>query len=135
MMWTARRVKFRRLGWWIPPILWMVFIYYLSAQSDLDAIAPFSFAGADKVAHFALYFVLGLLLARATAPFSGKPSGKKTGWPAFGLGAAYGIIDEIHQAFVPRRAPELLDAVIDICAVAAGVVIYLLFLTRRPRLS
>ena len=40
---------------------------------------------------------------------------------AITVGSLYAVFDEIHQYFVPGRACQLRDMVIDICGVAAGV--------------
>ena len=94
-------------------------IFILSAQTDFGPAAGFAFPGSDKVAHFLLYFVLGVLLGRAAL----RGELRRGAWVAFIIGAAYGGFDEIHQAFVPQRTPDLMDFLVDIFGVALGVLL------------
>ena len=73
-------------------------------------------AGWDKVAHFSAFALITVLLWHGTAGSA----------PLAVLGAvvAFGALDELHQAFVPGRAADLLDFVAD--ATAAAVVCGLL---------
>jgi VanZ family protein len=43
-------------------------------------------------------------------------------WYAIGIAAAYGVLDEIHQHFVPGRQPDVLDVLTDL----AGAVVFVL---------
>jgi len=103
----------RRL--WIFPLLWMGVIFVLSAQPDFGPVGGFAFPGSDKLAHFLLYLVLGLLLGRSEL--------RRGGWVAFIIGIIYGGFDEIHQAFVPQRTTDLMDFLVDVIAVALGVLL------------
>jgi len=58
----------------------------------------------DKVAHFGLYFILGLL---GFWRLGSKP------WLLWLFCLAYGVSDEFHQSFVPGRHPDLLDLLAD----------------------
>lgn len=102
----------------------------LSAWPDPDL--PSWLLVNDKVAHAALYSVLGGCLAygrrRSSTP---PPHGLLVG-----LGALYAATDEWHQAFVPRRAPDLGDWAADMLGVLGGyaLVLFLLgWLARRTR--
>ncbi|MBM7582188.1 VanZ family protein [Caldicoprobacter guelmensis] len=72
-----------------------------------------------KVAHFAVYFVLGVLTANALE-ISGVPTFK-----AFALALAicivYAATDEIHQLFVPGRGSQIKDVLIDSAGAAVGI--------------
>lgn len=46
---------------------------------------------------------------------------------AFVLTCAYGILDEIHQSFVPGRSPDAMDVLAD----AAGAILMMLLLRTR----
>ena len=74
-------------------------------------------AGSDRLAHFAAYVLLGVLLAVGL----GAPA--RIGWRrclvALLLGACYGAALEVAQRFT-GRAPELGDAVANLLGVAAG---------------
>ncbi len=120
----ASGVRHRRLvGLWLPVVAWAGLIFALSSVPDLGT----GLGGWDlvlrKLAHASEYAVLGALLVRAL----GRPS------VAFGLGVAYAVSDEVHQALVPGRAGSPLDVAIDAIGVAAGVVAWQ-WVSRRRRL-
>ena len=52
---------------------------------------------------------------------------------AFGLTVTWGLLDEIHQAFVPGRATQLEDVAVDAVGAAIGVGIVYLILRRSSR--
>ena len=55
---------FRFVKYYLPPLVWAGFIFWNSAQPHLH-VSPMLFIHADKVAHFVVYFILGVLLMRA----------------------------------------------------------------------
>ena len=85
------------------------------------------FSGADaessgggllrKLAHFSEFAVLGLLLTRLLTLLG------KNGWCALPWGLLAASVDETIQIFVPDRGPALTDVAIDVCGVAAGMVL------------
>jgi VanZ family protein len=81
-----------------------------------------------KSAHFAEYFVFGLLLYRGVR---GPRSGWRWTWglSAFGLAAVYAALDEIHQAFVASRTASAYDSLLD--SIGAFFAIAFLFLWFR----
>jgi VanZ family protein len=82
-------------------------IWYFSSRSGNEVGLPSPW---DKVAHFCTYAVLGFLLTRASGS---APMG-------FGLAALYGVVDEIHQGFVPLRDASLWDWVADAFGASFG---------------
>lgn len=56
-------------------------------------------------------------------------------WIAIGAGLLYGVVDEVHQAFVPRRAPELGDVLADWAGVIVGyaMIVGIAMVWRRVR--
>lgn len=114
----------RAVSAWGPAVLWAVVIFVASAQPRV----PLPKVGHwDKLSHFGAYAVLGLLLARGTA------ASALNGWWAVALAALYGATDEIHQAFVPGRSPELGDWIADVLGAAAGAFLYLYLRTGAGR--
>ncbi|MEX2503086.1 MAG: VanZ family protein [Trueperaceae bacterium] len=112
----------------MPALLWAAGIWWLSAQSDPPGSGlELPIAHVDKLAHASLFGVLAALLRLAGA----GP------WRAVGLATAWGVIDEIHQMFVPGRTPELLDVVADatgaLLAVAFVQVVLVRWFAARPR--
>ena len=98
---------------WAGAIAWATLLFVLSATPG-DAAGfdwPFlDFAGADKVAHAARYAVLGGLVRLATGR-----TGVAVAWAG-----AYGVSDEVHQAFVPGRSPDPLDWLADVFGAWVG---------------
>lgn len=88
---------------------WMALIFLLSSQSSVSA--PMLFSGTDKLLHALCYGILGFFLARSFVP----PI--VTTWNRVllvtALVTAYGIADEYHQWYVPRREASGWDALAD----------------------
>ena len=136
-------------------ILWMIFIFYMSARQGPDSAEDSSFAAmlllrlfypgfrslaaaaqndlillishpVRKCAHATEYAILGALLLQTIK--ASKPE-----LPAFSscsaawLGAVlYAGTDELHQLFVPERSGEIKDVCIDALGALAGVLIMFL---------
>ncbi|HSK11514.1 MAG TPA: VanZ family protein [Vicinamibacterales bacterium] len=101
---------------WGPVLAYALLIFALSSASDLPDLPE---RLSDKLAHVLLYSGLGFLLARALAGGLGRPV---PGWApplVVLLAMLYGLSDEVHQLFVPRRRFDLLDLLAD--AVGAGL--------------
>jgi len=115
----SHRIKMRALlTWlrqWLPPLLWMAVIFYLSAQPDLPH-APDALLDTllKKAAHIAEYALLFLLYLRAWKSGRGADQALRTSLWATGV---YALSDELHQAFVPGRHPNWYDVVIDMSGV------------------
>ena len=99
---------------WLPVLLWMAAIFYLSAQPDLphhpeatmDLIIK-------KVGHMLEY---GILAALALWALRGGGLAATSGHflCAFAIAGLYAISDEVHQYFVPGRNPRSLDVGFDL---------------------
>lgn len=121
------------LALWGPPLAWMAFIFFLSAQPRPDAVVPIAFEGGDVVAHLALYAALGVLLWRAAYRGGGELLERRPGRWALAMGCSYAASDEIHQALVPIRSPQLTDVAIDSVGVVFGIALGWLAFRRRVR--
>ena len=110
-------------GWvgWVPAALWAAVLFLVSHQPSLNVDLS---GGRDKIAHFGAYLVLGVLLAAGRGPEA------RALWLIL-LGSLYGIIDELHQSFVPGRSADVWDVVADILGVATGVLVYRLIRRRH----
>ena len=144
-MGPAIQVLLRRLGPWVPALLWAILISYastdaFSASHTSRFIIPvlhllFPFASAEtlerahfvirKTAHFSEYFIFSLFLMRG---MRGRDHGWKLRWAIWAvvIAAAYSALDEYHQSFVPSRTASPWDSMIDTTgAVAAQVLLWL----------
>ena len=93
---------------WLPAIIWMAFIFYLSAQSRPLGETPspaFSY-----VAHFGEYAVLALLLFWAQLSRGSWKGNLLLGLAlSFALSVVFAASDEYHQSFVSGRDASPLD--------------------------
>lgn len=99
---------------WLPVMAWMGLIFFLSAQPDL----PHPDTGwadflVSSLAHTFVFGVLALLWGRALGE---RPGALRL---ALVLTLLYALSDELHQAFVPGRVPDLWDLACD--AMGAGL--------------
>ncbi len=97
---------------WVPIVLWAGAIFAISSIPSLGSGLEWDFTF-RKLAHVGEFAVLGFLLARALARV-----------PAFLVGLAYAVSDELHQAFVPGRQGSARDVAIDALGVLIGVLVY-----------
>jgi len=112
-----------RVGLWLPPLIYMAVIFYLSSQSaPLPAVTAVVW---DKILHLFEYAGLAALFGRALV-------GEGLGWSASFvvaalLAAAYGATDEYHQLFVPLRSGELRDWLVDVLGASLGAAVVFAF--------
>lgn len=102
---------------WIPPAIWAVLILVLSSVPNPSFPVPDAFPGVDKLAHALVYAVLGWLTFGAS-----RASGTRARalvLTILGV-AAFGLVDEWHQQFIPGRFVELWDLAADVCGGAVG---------------
>jgi VanZ family protein len=78
----------------------------------------------DKVLHFIVYALLGVLFLRAFKTSRIKNNVKLMLILSVLLSFFYGISDEIHQHFVPYRSADLMDVLADMLGAIMGVYIY-----------
>ena len=137
----------RKIVPWIAVAAWAGFIFFMSAHtgSDLNqgdglaaqikqwlvgVQASLLGSGVDLVspaAHFSEYLVFGALLYWA---FAGKLPWSLAFVVAVLCASAYGVTDEFHQLFVPDRACDPVDWVVDTLGATLGVTLLALVLKR-----
>ena len=107
----------------------------LSDEQKLNIVAEMQFI-VRKMAHGAIYFLLGLVTSLAMLCYEIKLWKR----PAISLGICllYAVSDEIHQLFVPGRSGEIRDVLIDFTGALTATMLVLLvrFITvkkRKPR--
>ncbi len=140
---------------WTAVILWMAFIFSMSAEPAVESnktsggvaelilkifVPDFEeFSSAERAemvdgiqhvvrkgAHFCGYTLMGILLCVA---FSGHFERYRHVAPsAFLVGALYAASDELHQRFVPGRSGEIKDILLDSSGVAFGIMISVIFI-------
>jgi VanZ family protein len=111
------------LRYWLPPAVWMVLIFILSAQPALphypdtllDTILK-------KAAHVIEYGILAFLLWRALSRGQGALS-RSALVTAFVVSVLYAVSDEYHQTFVPGRNGRLVDVGIDVVGALVALLV------------
>ncbi len=141
-------LRVRRTIWYaVPPILVAGAIFWLSSMSasEVEETGRAESLGryTGEIAHGIEYLVLSALLMRAlvawrpasAAPGSG-PRLARLGAVAIAISALYGVSDEWHQTFVPGRAAEAKDVLIDFAGALVGSAAYaaLYLIWRRARI-
>ena len=116
----------RRVDLWLPPLLMMAVIFYLSAQPNLDSGLGTIDTVGRKLVHFGEYALLCALWWRAFAPGLG---GRRAALVAFAISSLYAASDEFHQSFVDTRNGSPLDWAIDTAGAGAAA----LWLRARSR--
>jgi len=112
----------RQVVVWGPAAFWVAVLFFLSEWESpgIELIAVY-----DSVAHFSLYTVLGLTLAWA------RLRGPRYHHGAFVLlGISLGVMDELHQSFVPGRTASVSDVFFDAAGVIIGYALFVLILAR-----
>jgi VanZ family protein len=108
-----------RLDLWLPPLVLMGVIFFLSHQPSLDSgLGTIDLIG-RKLVHFAEYALLCFLWWRALATVT-TPD-RAALW-AFLLASGYALTDEYHQTFVEGRHGTALDWAIDSAGAATAAI-------------
>ena len=112
-----------------PALAWLGLIFL---GSSLPLGGPHLFTGIDKVAHFAEYAILAALavLGLGAARAGGLFLRVLAAVPIMALVAA---ADELHQAWIPGRCPDVLDGAADLAGILAGSAIVLAVMLARKR--
>lgn len=106
---------------WLPVLTYMAAIHFLSSLRALPEL-PEYFISWDKAQHFLAYTGLGLLTCRASR-LRPLVSRMWVNTQAFGIVALYGVVDEIHQIYVPGRSADVDDWVADAAGALFAVII------------
>ena len=119
--WFDRSRKMGAWKWWLPVVMYALFIFALSSAVYHPGETPCS----TKDFHFVEYSVLGLLLCVAwCSAFTVK------GWTALAarvlpLGILYAASDEFHQSFVPGRTAAFADVLLDTASLCVGMAVFI----------
>ena len=113
----------KQLLWrWLPPVVWMMLIFVLSAQPDLpQAPGPWLDTVLKKAAHMLAFGLLAWLYLRALRQHSGHLAILRL--VSAGLALLYAISDEYHQTFVPGHQGRLLDIAVDSAGICAAMLL------------
>jgi VanZ family protein len=102
-------------------VVWGVFLLALTSWPSPPEIPAISWIpSVDKAGHAFLYGVEGFFLYFAIAWPGGPRFSLLRALAVAGILAVWGTLDEIHQAWIPGRFMEGLDAVLDTVGGFAG---------------
>ncbi len=106
----------------IPALAYGVLIWYISSLPQPLPSEAGAVIGVDKILHIGEFFIFGLLLVFAFKGMGWK--GKTSNYlVCLLIAVVYGIIDEIHQLYVPTRFFSVYDMIAD----GAGGLIAIIF--------
>lgn len=109
------------IGAWAPVVLYTLLIWVLSSQTlDLPLISSVPLQ--DKGVHFLEYGGLGLFMAHAV--HSTWPDRALRYVAAIWLTVSLGLVDELHQLYVPGRSADFADLLADTCGAVVAVFAY-----------
>jgi VanZ family protein len=114
---TTGRPLLTRVSLWAPVVAYLLAIFVVSSMPQPPGMPA---AVGDKSLHLAAYAVLGVLLVRAlSGGRAAGVNGRVVTWAAL-LATAYGLTDEVHQAFVPGRTADVRDLLADAVGATVG---------------
>lgn len=101
--------------------MWAGIIFFFSSLPGSSVASPIP----DYIPHFIEYAVFaGLVLAALWATKKELPAGRLGLW-AIIITGLYAMTDELHQALVPGRTPDVRDWAVDVgAAVVVAAVVY-----------
>jgi VanZ family protein len=99
------------------PLAWAATIAWLSHQPNPPVSLP-PFPHADKLAHAGAFAILSALVVVGLRGWG--RSGARALWIAVAVASLYGAADELHQSFVPGRAPDPWDWAADTAGALLG---------------
>jgi VanZ family protein len=101
-----------------PALLMAAFIWFLSSQRILPR--PKGILGFDKVQHLLAFAVLACAAGLWVSREKWKSRGRFFLLLIAAIGSAYGIVDEVHQFFVPGRDCNVWDWIADTLGAVTG---------------
>lgn len=110
-----RNAAARRWGF---VILWMIVIFF-GSSIPISAL-PKGPEFVPVLVHFGEYFVLAALLIWAVNHGFGSRVTFSPVLAAFVVSGFYGVLDELHQIYVPGRVADMLDLAVDTAGALAA---------------
>lgn len=107
--------------YWLPPILYCLMIFG-QAVTDIPVSA---FQRFDKLLHFGVYFLLGILIFRAFSTVSKSLHVVAVLIISVCVSALIGSADEMFQLFSPSRTIDRIDVLYDITGSLCGIIVFI----------
>jgi len=116
----------KRIVYFIPAVFYYALIFFISSKSYGIGIKT---AFLDKGVHCLEFAILAFLLSFGFFKSLRSPIKDKALMTIFS-GFLLGLLDEVHQHFVPQRQFEILDIIADGMGILIGFILYLYFSRR-----
>lgn len=120
--------------YYLPFWLWTIALFTGTSLPGSSITLP-DFQFSDKFAHFFAYAGVGFLLRRLIPHLRAEFWKKSYTNISITIGVFMGIIDELHQIFIPGRDASLGDLLADIIGVVLGIFIYYLAKKVMPSIT
>lgn len=120
----ARSVTLRYL---VPLLAWLVAIFAISSIPNAHGAGEAGAGGpgtTSQLAHVIEYGVLSFLAIRCARAWFPRRRLVLLLAASWLFAVAYGISDEIHQSFVPRREASVDDVLLDAVGAVLGIVLW-----------
>ena len=104
----------RKLLRYLPSLVWMSFIFYLSAQSTTGM-------GQTRTERFLILKTFHLIEFAILYALVFFATGRLRS--ATAISYLYALSDELHQAFIPGREGKFVDTLIDLIGIVIGIFI------------
>lgn len=110
------------LFYWLPPILLMSIIFFLSSRQSISVDGGFTTNFLIfKSMHIGEYALLTALFFRALFKTTKLKLSQVILW-AFIFSFCYAISDELHQTFVPTRTGQVRDLYVDLIGITGTLI-------------
>ena len=110
--------------YWLPLLIYCLLIFIQSSYPSPEKIQNFNLSYIDKLIHFAVYAILGMLFFRAFRTQRFKENINMVIALSILSSSLYGMSDEIHQYFVPYRDADIMDFFADVMGSICGVCVF-----------
>ncbi len=111
---------------YLPSLVWAAFLLYLGSRPFYEPLPQLPLP-ADKLAHLGLYGTLGIL-----AVLGWRWSGRRPiVWAPWLASVTVGVIDELHQRYVPTRSSDIKDWLTDLVAITLAFALLGAWRSRR----
>jgi len=108
--------------YWLPVLLYCLLIFIQSSYPSPENIPNLPYL--DKLIHFAVYAILGVLFFRAFRTQRFKENINMVIMLSILSSSLYGMSDEVHQYFVPHRDADIMDFFADVMGSICGLYIF-----------
>lgn len=112
----------RFLFYTLPPWLWGMGIF-VGTSLPADYLPEFVLFGPDKFFHMGVFLIFSILIFRALSVRERTLTPRQTIVWTLLIAGSYAVFDELHQYFVPGRAPDLYDILADSVGIAIGTLL------------